>query len=149
METINSQWSAYADLQKALSRSSTVSPKIMALEAALNATLAAMEANPPATMTLQEIGARALNSANWLERSHRRIRLKHHSSIARSISSEVAPIAAVQIREIQEQLSGEEWPLIYAIATGHTYDELSSKTRSAQSLRVRVSRIRANLRSAA
>jgi hypothetical protein len=149
MDTLEPAWSAYADLQKSLSNTSSVSPRTLALEAALSATLDAIGSNRATRSDNDKIVSRTLNSVNWRERSHRRLRLTHHPSIERAVANEHAPFTVVRLREIRDTLTEADWSLILNVAGGYTYRELSSTAGSTLALRVKVSRIRASLRSAA
>jgi hypothetical protein len=146
-------WSAYARLQCILSHNFSLTPKNLALEAVLSAFLDMPEpptSNAPATSEDFDTHIdRLINTCSWRERSHVRLRHLHHGKIERYVAAEDAPVALVALREVRELMSPADWLLLVSIAAGATYEELSTPTASANTLRVKISRTRAKLKKAA
>ncbi len=151
MTTTDQFWSAYANLQALLSNNTRITPKTMALEAALTALLSKMDSLVRSNNT-DEINLyikKSLNTCSWRERSRARLRTANHHQITRHVAAEAAPWAMVGINEARSRLTPPEWALLLCIAAGFSYQQLSTTTRSAQALRVMVSRARTRLKKAA
>jgi hypothetical protein len=146
-------WSAYERLQRILLNSFDLSPRALAFESVLTAFLDAPEPLPSNVVAtgedLEGLIDRLTNTCSWRERSHVRLCSLHHDQIERCVSSENAPISLVALREARELVTPDDWLLLMSIASGVSYEELSTYEVSAGALRVRTSRARTKLKNAA
>ena len=142
--TTDQFWSTYARLQKIVSSATRITPKTIALEDALTELLAKMDTfiQPNNAADINLAINRSLNACSWRERSHVRLRARYCCSISPQVSPETASVAVVEIRELRDRLTPQEWALLLSVAAGFSYDELSTTIDSAARLRVKVYRAR-------
>lgn len=147
MSELPDEWRAYARLQETLSRTFTENNRSRAMEAALSGALVAMLAG--ASTTVDDL-QRAQRSAERRERNRAALRVIWVNSGASAADPEPALASLFALRRIKTSVSGGDWDLLYKVAFGHAYDELTVKRRASQAqLRGRVLRLRRLLQAAA
>lgn len=135
------QWDAYARVQNALDRRSTVDDYAWGLEAAANGLL---DGPPPDDIE------RTVRSGGRKERYRARLRRTFLRYAVAKTDPEREFFARERLRVIRALVRRKDWALLLGIAEGLGYAELAARWGVAPgTLRTRVSRLRASLRRAA
>ena len=140
-------WSAYARLSRGLSRRHFVDDQSWGAETALNQILTSLQQDIlPNPEDISRMGATARRG----ERHRAQLRLIHFPVTESTASPEAALAARDELSAISSRLAERDWTILSELGAGRDYDEVASLVGgTVGSLRVRVARIRKELRAAA
>jgi hypothetical protein len=135
-------WDAYLRLQSTLHKTTEMNDRSWGLEAGLEAILAAA-ALPPNLPT-------SIATAERRERHRARLRRTYPSALWPVVDQPAATEARVELAQVRRLLQSADWKLISSVAVGMDYQSVGEEIgETPGNLRVRVLRIRENLRLAA
>lgn len=140
-------WSAYARLSRGLSRRCCIDGQSWGAEAALNQILILLQqGGSPSQEDIGRMGATARRG----ERHRAHLRLVHLPASEFAASPEAAFAARDELTAISSGLTERDWTILSEVSAGRDYSEVASLVGgTVGALRVRVARIRKELKAAA
>jgi DNA-directed RNA polymerase specialized sigma24 family protein len=138
-------WDAYRRLQDELHLTNAVTTESWGLEAALDGIAAAVENGEAITTDDVRLFR---ETASRRERRHL-VLIGKLAPLVSAASQAEGPLAAVALAKVKASLPAREWQLLSDVGAGWSYAEIARREgRRAGALRVRVQRMRAQLRTA-
>ena len=140
-------WSAYASLARGLSRRHCIDDQSWGAEAALNQILTSLQqGKSPSQEDIHRMGA----TARRCERHRAQLRVVHLPVSESAASPEAAFAARDELNAISSRLAERDWIILSEVSAGRNYGEVVSMVGgTVGALRVRVTRVRKELKAAA